>query len=79
MTYWFGTSYHMTNDKAIFFLILKNAIPNKYLLPDDRSLSVVGFGTIQLDVVISMMYYVIQVFPTTCYYYIKSLIQVNVK
>ena len=69
----------MTNDKAIFFSDFKECNTKQIFVGDDRSLSVVGFGTIQLDLVISMMYYVIQVFPTTCYYYIKSLIQVNVK
>ena len=55
MTYWFGTSYHMTNDKAIFFSDFKECNTKQIFVGDDRSLSGVGFGTIQLDVVISMM------------------------
>jgi hypothetical protein len=43
-----GASYHMAKDKAIFFA-LNECNTKKIFVGDDRSLSVVGFGTIQVD------------------------------
>jgi hypothetical protein len=78
---WFldsGASYHMAKDKAIFY-VLNECNTKKIFVGDDRSLSVVGSGTVQVDNVILMLYYVFQVFLATFYQYIKSLIPVNVK
>jgi hypothetical protein len=74
----FGASYHMSKDKAIFYA-LNECNTKKIFVGDDRSLNVVGFGTIQVDNGNLMMSYVFQVFPATFYQYIKSLIQVKVK
>jgi hypothetical protein len=68
-----GESYHMDKDKAIFFY-LNECNTKKLFVSDDRSLFVVGSR-----MVISMMYYVFQVFLVTIYQNIKSLIQVKVK
>jgi hypothetical protein len=43
-----GASYHMVKDKAIFFS-LNECNTKKIFVGDDRSLSVVGSGTIQVD------------------------------
>jgi hypothetical protein len=43
-----GESYHMAKDKAIFST-LNECNTNKIFVGDDRSLSVVGSGTIQVD------------------------------
>jgi hypothetical protein len=40
-----GASYHMAKDKAIFFA-LNECNTKKIFVGDDRSLSVVGFGTV---------------------------------
>jgi hypothetical protein len=44
----FGASYHMTKDKSIFSAI-NECNTKKIFVGDDRSLSVVGYGTIQVD------------------------------
>jgi hypothetical protein len=44
----YGTSYRMANDKAIFSY-LNECNTNKIFVSDDRSLSVVGSGTFQVD------------------------------
>jgi hypothetical protein len=44
----YGSSYHMDKDKAIFFS-LNQCNTKKTFIGDDRSLSVVGSGTIQVD------------------------------
>jgi hypothetical protein len=43
-----GASYHMAKDKDIFFA-LNECNTNKIFVGDDITLSVVGFGTIQVD------------------------------
>jgi hypothetical protein len=43
-----GTSYHMAKDKAIFYA-LNECNTKKICVGDDRSLSVAGSGTIQVD------------------------------
>jgi hypothetical protein len=43
-----GASYHMAKDKDIFSA-LNECNTKKTLVGDDRSLSVVGFGTVQVD------------------------------
>jgi hypothetical protein len=43
-----GTSYHMAKDKEIFFS-LNECNTKKIFVGDDRSLSVVGSGTVQVD------------------------------
>jgi hypothetical protein len=73
-----GASYHMAKDKAIFSA-LNEGNTKKIFVGDDRSLGVVGSRIVQVDYVISIMYYVFQVFPTTFYQCIRSLIQVKVK
>jgi hypothetical protein len=44
----FGASYHMAKDKVVF-LALNECNTKLVFVGDDRFLSVVGFGTIQLD------------------------------
>jgi hypothetical protein len=44
----YGTSYHMAKDKAIF-VSLNEYNTKKIFVGDDRYLSVVGYGTIQVD------------------------------
>jgi hypothetical protein len=70
------TSYHMDKDKAIFSTINESST-KKIFVGDDRSISVIGSGTIQVDNVHVNVYCVFQVFPATFYRYIKSLIQVR--
>jgi hypothetical protein len=43
-----GASYHMAKDKSIFYA-LNECNTKKIFVCDDRSLSVVGFGTVQVD------------------------------
>lgn len=44
----YGASYHMSKDKAMFLAL--NDCNTKYIyVGDDRSLSVVGSGTVHLD------------------------------
>ena len=44
----YGASYHMTKDQAIFST-LNECNTKQIFVGDDRSLNVVGFGTIQVD------------------------------
>jgi hypothetical protein len=43
-----GASYHMAKDKAIFYA-LNECNTKKIFVGDDRSLSVIGSGTVQVD------------------------------
>jgi hypothetical protein len=54
----------MAKNKAIFYA-LNECNTKKIFVGDDRSLSVVGSGSIQVDNGNSMIYYVFQVFPAT--------------
>jgi hypothetical protein len=75
----YGASYHIANDKAIFFA-LNECKTKKIFVGDDIHINVVGYKTIQVyNSHFSMMYNVFQVFPPTFYQYIRSLIQVKVK
>jgi hypothetical protein len=72
-------SYHMAKYKDIFST-LNECNTNKISFGDDRSLSVVGSRTIQVDNGhFNDVLFVPKLFLATFYQYIKSLIQVKVK
>ena len=61
------------------FSALNECNTNKIFVGDDRSLSVVGSGTVQVDNGHFNYVLCVQVFPATFYQCIISLIQVKVK
>jgi hypothetical protein len=72
-----GASYHMDNDKAIFSA-LNECNTKKIFVGDDRSLSVVGSGTVQVDNCHFNDVLCVPSLSYTFYQYIKSLTQVKV-
>jgi hypothetical protein len=73
-----GASYHMAKDKDIFSA-LNECNTKKIFVGDDRSLSVVGSGTVQVENGHFNDVLCVPSFLVTFYQYIKSLIQVKVK
>ena len=71
-------SYHMAKDQAIFST-MHECNTKRIFVGDDRSLSVVGSGTVLVGNGHLVMYYVFQKFHAICYQSIKLLIQVKVK